>query len=218
MSRAGGTAPKVDAKPVLLRERAALVDTLRTLGPDAPTLCEGWTTADLAAHIVTLERNPAAAPGNGIGGPLAAYTRAAIAKEKARGYDAQLDRLAAGPPGWVVRTLAALQVHENWVHHEDARRANGMGPRVPDADTESVLTRVVRKTARYETRAVRGVGLALDLPDEMIVVRYGHPTAVIEGRVGEVALYLNGRRTAADVRIAGKAAAVEALSTAPLGV
>src|SRR5579864_4900591 len=28
-----------------VRERAALCDLLLELGPDAPTLCEGWTTA-----------------------------------------------------------------------------------------------------------------------------------------------------------------------------
>ena len=38
------------------RERAALVQTLRAVGPDAPTLCEGWTTRDLAAHLVVRER------------------------------------------------------------------------------------------------------------------------------------------------------------------
>ena len=33
-------------------ERAALVDLMAELGPDAPTLCTGWTTRDLAAHLV----------------------------------------------------------------------------------------------------------------------------------------------------------------------
>ena len=33
------------------------------VGPDAPTLCEGWLTADLAAHLVIRERRPDAAPG-----------------------------------------------------------------------------------------------------------------------------------------------------------
>ncbi|MGB8791572.1 MAG: TIGR03085 family protein, partial [Mycobacterium sp.] len=28
---------------VAQRERAALVEILRAVGPDAPTLCEGWT-------------------------------------------------------------------------------------------------------------------------------------------------------------------------------
>ncbi len=40
------------------RERAELCDLFDELGPDAPTLCGDWTTADLAAHLVVRERNP----------------------------------------------------------------------------------------------------------------------------------------------------------------
>ena len=48
---------------VAQRERAALVATMRSVGPDAPTLCEGWTTRDLAAHLVIREYRVDAAPG-----------------------------------------------------------------------------------------------------------------------------------------------------------
>ena len=33
-------------------ERSALADLMLAVGPDAPTLCAGWTTRDLAAHLV----------------------------------------------------------------------------------------------------------------------------------------------------------------------
>ncbi len=45
------------------RERLLLADLLETAGPDAPTLCEGWRTRDLAAHVVVRERRPDAAGG-----------------------------------------------------------------------------------------------------------------------------------------------------------
>ena len=32
-------------------ERAALCDALLEVGPDSPTLCDGWTSHDLAAHV-----------------------------------------------------------------------------------------------------------------------------------------------------------------------
>ena len=54
---------------VAQRERAALVEILRAVGPDAPTLCEGWTTRDLVAHLVVRERRPDALPGL-VFGPL----------------------------------------------------------------------------------------------------------------------------------------------------
>src|ERR1700731_945378 len=44
-------------------ERLALCALLDKTGPDAPTLCEGWTTGDLAAHLVLRERRPDAAAG-----------------------------------------------------------------------------------------------------------------------------------------------------------
>ena len=49
-------------------ERASLCDLLAEVGPDAPTLCEGWTTALLAAHLVVRERRPDGGPGRGVGG------------------------------------------------------------------------------------------------------------------------------------------------------
>src|SRR5260370_5678483 len=57
-------------------ERAALCALLKETGPDAPTLCEGWRTSDLAAHLVLRERRPDAAAGL-MGGPLAGHTRRA---------------------------------------------------------------------------------------------------------------------------------------------
>jgi len=54
-------------------ERLGLCALLDKTGPDAPTLCEGWTTGDLAAHLVLRERRPDAAAGV-TGGPLAGYT------------------------------------------------------------------------------------------------------------------------------------------------
>ena len=40
------------------RERAALSDDLLRIGPDRPTLCEGWKTRDLLAHLLVRERQP----------------------------------------------------------------------------------------------------------------------------------------------------------------
>src|ERR1700753_1453307 len=44
-------------------ERTALCDLFLELGPQAPTLCEGWTTRDLAAHLVVRDRRPDGAIG-----------------------------------------------------------------------------------------------------------------------------------------------------------
>jgi uncharacterized protein (TIGR03083 family) len=55
-------------------ERVALCALLDDAGPSAPTLCEGWRTVDLAAHLVLREHRPDAGIGV-LGGPMARYTR-----------------------------------------------------------------------------------------------------------------------------------------------
>jgi uncharacterized protein (TIGR03083 family) len=45
----------VDLRPLMARERAALIDLLAELRPDewtAPTACPGWTVRDVAAHLL----------------------------------------------------------------------------------------------------------------------------------------------------------------------
>jgi uncharacterized protein (TIGR03085 family) len=210
--------PGPDAKRVLEAERAALCDTLERLGPDAPTLCEGWTTADLAAHLVVRERKPLTAPGIVLGGPFASYTTSAMEKEKAKGYAVLLATLRGGPPGFMKSTMAGVNVNENWVHHEDVRRANGDAPRPEDPDTAAILAGVIKRTGKFGTRRIKPCGLALDLPDEMIILRAGHPTAVMHGAIGECVLYLAGRRDAAVVTLDGDPAAIETLRTVKLGI
>ena len=59
----------MSAVDVLLKERGALCDTIAETGPDAPTLCVGWLTADLAAHLMARENRPDAAAGIILPGP-----------------------------------------------------------------------------------------------------------------------------------------------------
>ena len=40
------------------RERQALCDTLERVGPAAPTLCDPWSSAELAAHLVIRDSRP----------------------------------------------------------------------------------------------------------------------------------------------------------------
>src|SRR4051794_3277466 len=44
-------------------ERAALAGAMLELGADAPTLCEGWTNYDMAAHVVVREHKVIASIG-----------------------------------------------------------------------------------------------------------------------------------------------------------
>ena len=68
------------------QERIALADLLDQLGPEARTLCEGWTTRDLAAHVVTRDRRPDTMPGLGLR-PLRHWTEQVRETYTERPYD-----------------------------------------------------------------------------------------------------------------------------------
>src|SRR5258705_13353824 len=113
------------AMSIAQRERAALVEILRAVGPDAPTLCEGWTTRDLTAHLVVRERRPDALPGL-LFGPLASHTaRVQNQLTTSTKWEDLVDLFASGPP--VLSLFKILDpvasIHEMFVHHEDLRRA-----------------------------------------------------------------------------------------------
>lgn len=105
-------------------ERTALCDLLDRLGPDQPTLCTGWTTNDLAAHLVLRERRPLAAPGIVLR-PLSGYTERVHRGLAGRPFPALVQTLRQ-PPRWSPLAFAAVDravnTLEMFLHHEDARR------------------------------------------------------------------------------------------------
>jgi uncharacterized protein (TIGR03085 family) len=119
------------------RERAALVETLRAVGPDAPTLCEGWTTRDLAAHLVVRERRLDATLGIALP-MLADYTGKVQAKTaQSHSWEELVDMVSSGPPLYSPFKLLdpVVNVGEMFIHHEDVRRAaDGWQPRAGSID------------------------------------------------------------------------------------
>lgn len=136
------------------RERRALVETMETAGPDAPTLCGDWTVRDLAAHLVVRERRPDAAPGILLR-PFAGYLRRVQDKTARRPFPELLDRVRNGPPWWSpLRPVdAVVNPSEMFVHHEDVRRARpGWEPRELSAEEQRRLWPMVRRVASMTYR------------------------------------------------------------------
>lgn len=106
------------------KERENLAHLLLEVGPDAPTLCEGWTTADLAAHLYLRERKPYLAGGYFLP-TLKSVTDSAQAKVKQRPYRDVVREWAAGPPLVVKPLDKAMNTSEHFIHHEDVRRGGG---------------------------------------------------------------------------------------------
>lgn len=206
----------MSATKVLLAERAALCDTFEKVGPDAPTLCEGWNTLDLAAHLVAREARSDAAVGLVVPA-LAGHLQRVMDKYKAKGYEQLVSMLRTGPP-WMHRTgpLATANVTENFIHHEDVRRAGGEAPRVLDAEEEAILWRMVG--FGVGRKALRGAALTLRTPAgrEKVVTKEGAPVVMI-GEVGELALFMSGRKDAAVVTHEGSDEAIGILLAANLG-
>jgi len=202
------------------RERAALADLLLEAGPDAPTLCVGWTTRDLTAHLLVRERRPDAMAGVVIP-PLAGHGEHVRKEKAAEPYDQLVTELRS-PPWWspVSNPLTDELTNgtEFFIHHEDVRRAAPeWTPRVLDAGEQKALWGSVRLMSRLALRKL-GVPVLLRAPG-FGEVRIGgdDPQATLTGEPGELTLFVSGRQRAAKVTIEGSPEIVERLRTARLG-
>jgi uncharacterized protein (TIGR03085 family) len=211
--------------PFDAQERRALCDLFEDLGADVPTLLAGWTAKDLAAHIVLREHDLIAGPCLVLPGPFQRFAeRRRVKLAEQREFEWLVARIRSGPPpgffriGWV-RSFPNL--NEFFVHHEDVRRANGLGPR--DSLTpamEVALWRNVRRGSRYLSRRLREVGLEIIWAgtDERMTVRDAEPTARLSGPPGELLLYIFGRQAAARVEVTGPANAVATVRRTHFGM
>jgi uncharacterized protein (TIGR03085 family) len=210
-------------------ERLALCGLLDETGPDAPTLCEGWTTGDLAAHLVLREHRPDAAAGVA-GGPLAGYTARVQQRIGQRIPFPDLVRIIrSGPPRLSVMALPGMDERVNavefFVHHEDVRRAApGWEPRELGSGESDMLWDRLRMARFLLRKAPVGVELARDDVDPAagntdgasyrITARNATPAVTVVGSPAELTLWAMGRRTAARVRMDGIQAAVTKLAGA----
>jgi uncharacterized protein (TIGR03085 family) len=141
-------------------ERASLSDLLDRVGPAMPTLCEGWQTRDLVAHLVLRESRPDAALGVVIS-PLAGWTARLQKKLLRNDYTDLVNRLRSGPPRWSPyrprRVDELLNSIEYFVHHEDVRRAAPQWePRVFDSATNALLWKRSTQMAKHVLKSAPG--------------------------------------------------------------
>ena len=177
------------------RERVALVETLREVGPDAPTLCGGWTAHDLVAHLVLREYRPAAALGIAV--PLLARYTALVQEHIARSdWVRLLDKFAAGPPFYSPFKLldSFANLTEMFVHHEDVRRAvPGWAPRDIHPAASAALRRPVTTFARMSMARVPA-RVSLNTPDGRTLATVGRgPKLTITAESLELLLFAFGR-------------------------
>jgi uncharacterized protein (TIGR03085 family) len=211
--------PKGYQVSIARRERAALVDTLRGAGPEAPTLCEGWSTRDLAAHLMIREYRLDAAPGILI--PFLAGHTAKVQTDVAQRTDWNelLDKVASGPPAYSPLRMIdrVVNVGEMFIHHEDVRRAQpGWQPRELEPALTASLLRTLPLMGRLTLAKVPG-RVALRTSDGKAVLTTGRgPAVTVTGAPEELLLFAVGRT--ALVEFDGDADAVQAVRDAPKGI
>jgi uncharacterized protein (TIGR03085 family) len=203
-------------------QRAALVEALRAAGPDAPTLCDGWTARDLAAHVVTRERRVDAAAGLVVKA-LAPRLARVQAEFAALPWDELLALVVAGPPRRSVFGLPGVDELANlvefFVHCEDVRRARpGWEPRVLEPEVSEALWRRLGAMAKLARRRCPAP-LVLRRPDgQSLVVHKGGPPVTVVGEPGELVVFMTGRQGHAVVESEGPSEAVAAVRSAKFGV
>lgn len=188
-------------------ERASLCDLLELLGPDEPTLCEGWRTRDLAAHLVLREGRPDAMPGIAMPS-LAPWTKRVQDGMAGGDFRRLVRRLRTGPPTWSPVRLFEEQANgvEFFIHHEDIRRAQPeWRPRALSRPVDDELWRQVKRLAKFSLRKERD---AVDLVRANTAERQharnaatGGASRTVTGTSSELLMYLFGRRDHALVEV-----------------
>jgi uncharacterized protein (TIGR03085 family) len=203
-------------------ERAELADLLATVGPDAPTLCAGWSTRDLAAHVVIRDRRPDAAAGLVIK-PLAGHTAKVQHEFTARPWDELVAAVRTGPPEWMPGAWPpvdrAINTVEFFIHHEDVRRAaSTWEPRPTDIGLEDDLWRRLRLGARLMARRAPAGVVLHRAADGEVRAKAGEPAVTVSGPPSELVLFVSGRQGHAKVDVDGPDDLAAQLRSAPLGL
>lgn len=208
-------------------ERAALCALLDRTGPAGLTLCEGWRTVDLAAHLVLRERRPDAGLG-ALGGALERRTRRLQSQLARRTPFPQLvDAIRHGPPRLSVFGIPGVDERANaveyFVHHEDVRRAE---PDWEPRDLRQGLSELLWSRLRLARLILRKAPVGVELartdgprngsaPGQVrITAKARTPVVTVAGTPAELTMWAFGRTGAAHVRLEGSEADVRALARA----
>lgn len=204
-------------------ERAAMCDLFEEVGPDAPTLCEGWTTRDLLAHLLVRERRPDAAAAIVV--PfLDKHLKHVTASFARMPFADMIDKFRGGPPIWSLWAVPVLgdkaNLAEFFVHHEDIRRAQPKWePRTGDTARDDALWNPLKLMGRMLfRRSPVGVVLRSAGRDD-IVAKKREPGVILVGLPGEIVLHAFGRHLdKVRLVVQGEPDDVEAFEVSPRGL
>ncbi len=197
-------------------QRLAFCDAALAAGPSAPTLCVGWTVADLTAHLFVRENDLVASLGVVVP-PLKDLTERRMDETLDRyGFEPLVEVVRNGPGQWSPHRLfdEAANTSEMYIHTEDVRRA--ADPMPAARDLGRAFEDALWKQLAFTKMSLRKspVGVVLERSDAAGVktrAKGGTRTVTIVGLPSELVLFVSGRRQVADVQLIGDPDAVAKL-------
>jgi uncharacterized protein (TIGR03085 family) len=198
------------------QERKTICDLFVERGPGAPTLCEGWCTTDLAAHLVARERRPDSGPGL-VWAPLAEYTDKVRRRVRDRtSWEKLVETVRHGPPIVLRPFDEPMNTVEFFIHVEDVRRAQeNWEPRPISTQLADALWK--RVGIGGMTKKVAAT-IVITSPGRIDKGGGTGPRLTLAGDPGELIMFAAGRQRAARVEITGDAVLADKLRVASLGV
>jgi uncharacterized protein (TIGR03085 family) len=204
-------------------ERSLLCDEFLRVGGDAPTLCEGWQTADLATHLVIRDGRPDLLIGSMLP-VVGGWAKGQIRAITALPWADLVESVRMGPPIYsptAIPPVDELVNHvEFFIHHEDVRRAqDDWSPRDLDAAQQRALWAALSRMARLMFRQ-SPVGVEVVSPQGRTRAKPVTPKGdvVLHGEAAELVLAAYGRRTHAKIEAIGSEEAIAALWSSKLGL
>jgi len=206
--------------------REVLAETLLAAGPGAATLCAGWRTQELAAHLYLREHSAKVGlglvvkPWNKVSEKATARLAAEASTPEA--FADLVRKYRNGPPKLSPMALRAVDHSANlvefFVHTEDIRRATDRwAPRALDLEySEALWAELVKRAAILYRGVDLGVVLVNPAGPRHVAKRAPVSVAII-GEPGELLMHANGRIGQALVSFEGRPDAVALLQTAPVG-
>lgn len=207
--------PSTSSHTLVRSEREGISDDLLSFGPDAPTVLDEWTAADLLDHLIIREYRPHLALG--AMSPVSAISdRAERAIEELREttWVEKIELFRAGPARFSpVRPIDQLvNTGEYFVHHEDLLRAKpGWEPRDLGEPAERELWALLKRMARVLVRADVDVTLVSPMGGLRVKARRSEGSVRVHGPASELLLWAFGRDRVARVEVVGEVEAIGVL-------
>jgi len=198
------------------RERDALCDLALQVGPDAPTLCDGWDVRGLLSHLHVREHAPYTALGE-LSARFRPLRQRATDRRRAWPFRVLVDQVRR--PAILLRAIprldAAFNGAEYFVHHEDIRRGQpDWAPRRLDDATRAEVWKAACQMGIFVGRKLPVPVVIADGEGRTHTVKKGPSPVTVTGEPAELVLYLTGRSAHLPLAFDGPPDSVAALESA----